>query len=136
MVAFLTHVGYSASIRVGDMQQSDVSNVKYADTREAVKDAEGKIKFFSDRIAALKDANPWITSVSADGLKAQEPALEEAIAQETRRGGCGPKCLALKQKLADTLDRAGKAEELASHEKMLLAAQTGPHVRAAVSSPP
>ena len=33
MVAFLTHVGYSASIRVGDMQQSDVSNVKYEDTR-------------------------------------------------------------------------------------------------------
>lgn len=125
MVAFLTHVGYSASIRVGDMQQSDVSNVKYEDTRGAVKDAEGKIKFFTDRIAALKEANPWITSVSADGLKAQGPALEEAIAQESRRGGCGPKCLALKKELADVMERAGKAEELSKHETMLLAAQNG-----------
>jgi len=124
-VALLTHVGYSASIRVGDMQQSDVSNVKYEDTRAAVTDAEGKIKFFTDRIAALKDANPWITSVSADGLKAQEPALEEAITQETHRGGCGPKCLALKKQLADVMERAGKAEELSKHETMLLAAQKG-----------
>ncbi|MBA2125068.1 hypothetical protein DLM45_02355 [Hyphomicrobium methylovorum] len=125
MVALLTHVGYSASIRVGDMQQSSVSNVKYEDTRAAVSDAEGKIKFFSDRIAALKDANPWITTVSADGLKAQAPALEEAIAQESRRGGCGPKCLGLKKELADVMERAGKAEELSKHESMLLAAQTG-----------
>lgn len=125
MVAFLTHVGYSASIRVGDMQQSDVSNVKYEDTRGAVKDAEGKIKFFTARIADLKEANPWITSVSADGLKAQGPALEEAIAQESRRGGCGPKCLALKKELADVMERAGKAEELSKHETMLLAAQNG-----------
>lgn len=125
LVALLTHVGYSASIRVGDMQQSDVSNIKYEDTRKAVDDAEGKIKFFTDRIAALKDANPWITTVSADGLKAQAPALEEAIEQESRRGGCGPKCLNLKKQLADVLDRAGKAEELAKHESMLLASQTG-----------
>jgi hypothetical protein len=125
MVAFLTHVGYSASIRVGDMQQSDVSNAKYDDTRDAVKDAEGRIKQFSDRIAQLKAANPWITTVSADGLKAQQPALEEAIAQETKRGGCGPKCLGLKQKLADIMEQAGKAEELASHESMLVAAQRG-----------
>lgn len=125
MVAFLTHLGYSASIRVGDMQQSDVSNVKYEDTRGAVKDAEGKIKFFTARIADLKEANPWITSVSADGLKAQGPALEEAIAQESRRGGCGPKCLALKKELADIMERAGKAEELSKHETMLLAAQNG-----------
>jgi len=124
-VALLTHVGYSASIRVGDMQQSDVSNVKYEDTRAAVTDAQARIKQFSDRIASLKAANPWITSVSADGLKAQEPALEEAIAQEAKRGGCGPKCLALKKELADTMERAGKAEELASHESMLLAAQRG-----------
>ncbi|CCB64457.1 hypothetical protein [Hyphomicrobium sp. MC1] len=125
MVAFLTHLGYSASIRVGDFQQSDVHNAKYEDTRDAVKDAEGRIKQFSDRISELKAANPWITTVSADGLKAQEPALEEAIAQESRRGGCGPKCLALKQKLADVMEQAGKAEELASHEAMLVAAQRG-----------
>lgn len=125
MVAFLTHLGYSASIRVGDMQQSDVSNAKYEDTRDAVKDAEGKIKFFSERIDALKKANPWITTVSADGLKAQQPALEEAIAQESRRGGCGSKCLGLKQKLADVMEQAGKAEELSSQTAMLLAAQRG-----------
>jgi hypothetical protein len=125
MVAFLTHVGYSASIRVGDMQQSDVSNVKYEDTRAAVKDAEGKIKFFETRIADLKSANPWITTVSADGLKAHVPELEEAIAQESRRGGCGPKCLALKKELADTQDRAAKAKDLNKNSEMLAAAQKG-----------
>jgi hypothetical protein len=125
LVAFLTHLGYSASIRVGDFQQSDVHNAKYEDARDAVKDAEGRIKQFSERIAQLKAANPWVTTVSADGLKAQEPALEEAILQESKRGGCGPKCLALKQKLADVMEQAGKAEELASHEQMLAAAQRG-----------
>lgn len=124
-VAFLTHVGYSATIRVGDMQQADVSNAKYQDYRSSVPEAEARVKQFTERIEQLKAANPWVTSVSADGLKAQADTVGEAIAQETRRGGCGPKCLALKEKQAGLLDQAAKAEELSSHEKMLAAAQTG-----------
>jgi hypothetical protein len=124
-VAFFTHVGYSASIRVGDMQQTGVQNTVHADTRKAVSEAEGKIKFFTERIASLKAANPWVTTVSADGLKGRIPAMEESIAQESRRGGCGPKCLALKEELAGVMEQIGAAEQLAEHEKMLAAAHDG-----------
>lgn len=125
MVAFATHVGYSASIRVGDMQQSSVQNAVHSDTRKAVADAEERIKFFEERIATLKSSNPWVTTVSAEGLKGKIPAIEEAIAQESRRGGCGPKCLNLKQELAGVMEQIGVAQQLGSHEQMLAAAHRG-----------
>lgn len=105
--------------------QAQVTNVKYEDSRKAIEDAEARIKFFETRIADLKSANPWITTVSADGLKGQIPAMEEAIRQESKRGGCGPKCLALQKDLAGIQERIGLAEQLGSHEKMLAAAHTG-----------
>ena len=125
LVAFMTHLGYSASIRVGDMQQSDVSNAKYEDTRTAVADAQVRIKQFTDRITELKAANPWVTTVDAEGLKAEAATLQEAIAQETRRGGCGPKCLALNEKYSDLVNRASVAEQLSEQEKQRAAAERG-----------
>lgn len=104
---------------------ASVQNVKYEDTRKAVEDAEARITFFETRIADLKGGNPWITSVSADGLKGQIPALQEAVRQEERRGGCGPKCLGLQKELAGIQERIALAEQLGSHEKMLAAAHTG-----------
>ena len=120
-----TNAGSLLWQRAASDSTANVQNVKYEDTRKAVEDAEARIKFFEGRIADLKGANAWVTSVSADGLKGQIPALEEAVAQESRRGGCGPKCLALKEKLAGVNERIGLAEQLGDHEKQLAAAHRG-----------
>ena len=89
-----------------------------------MKDAEGKIKFFTDRIAALKEANPGSPRFRQTVLKAQGPALE-AIAQESRRGGCGPKCLALKKDLADIMERAGRPKNSRSMKPCCSPLRTG-----------
>ncbi len=120
-----TNAGSLLWQRASSDNVAQVTNVKYEDSRKAIEDAEARIKFFETRIADLKGANPWITSVSADGLKGQAPALDEAIRQEAARGGCGPRCLALKEKLAELNGRIGLAEQLGSHETMLAAAHKG-----------
>lgn len=122
LVAFLTHVGYSASIRVGDFQQSDVSNAKYDDARTSVQEATTAVKLAEDNLKSFTDRNPWVTSVTADGMTAEAATMDEAIRQEERRGGCGPKCLALKQQQADLVSRAAAATHKTDLEKQRTAA--------------
>jgi hypothetical protein len=108
-----------------DVTQARVQTVKYTDTRDAVASAKDEVALFSKLIADLKEHNPWATSVSAEGLRGQIPALEEAIRQEARRGGCGPKCLALQKELAGLQERIGIAEKLDEHTRKLEAAKRG-----------
>jgi len=50
------------------------------------------------RLAELEGANAgWITTVTADALRAQLASAELAISQEAARGGCKAKCLARTQ---------------------------------------
>lgn len=118
----LTNAGSLLWQRAGAANEAQVTNIRYEDGRRAVEDAEARIKMMTARIDELKAANPWVTTVSADGLKGRIPALEEAVAQEARRGGCGPRCLKLKEELAGLMDQIGKAEQLGKHESMLAAA--------------
>jgi hypothetical protein len=108
-----------------DVTQATVQQAKYEDRRDAVATAKDEVALFKRLIDDLKAQNPWATSVSADGLKGQLPAIEEAVLQESKRGGCGPKCLALKEKLADVQKQIGVAEKLDDHTKKLEAANRG-----------
>lgn len=83
LVALYSHLGYGASVRVGDVQQATVQNAKYDGGREQVEEAKGTLKMFTQRLgsleadrAALIAANPWAPTVSAEGLKAQLAAME------------------------------------------------------------
>lgn len=83
LVALYSHLGYGASVRVGDVQQASVQNTKYDGAREQIEEAKTTGKMFSARLqtleaerAALVAANPWAPTVSADGLKAQLASMQ------------------------------------------------------------
>lgn len=107
-VAFYTHLGYGASLRVADIQQSGVSNVVHADTRKAVDNGEAQLKLLRDRLAQrtrerddMIAAAPWAAQVTPEALQGELATTDERIRQERARGGCGPVCAKL------MADRAG-----------------------------
>ncbi len=93
VVAYQSHIGYGAGVRVGDMQQTGVTNAKFDDARESLKSERANLDMWRKQLADLEAQNAWATTVTADSLRAKLPSLELAIAQEAKRGGCGPKCL-------------------------------------------
>ena len=120
-----TNASTTGVYKTTDVVQANVQQAKYVDRRDAVASAKDEVALFNKLIADLKAENPFATTVSADGLKGQVPAIEEAILQEAKRGGCGPKCLALKEQLADVQKRIGIAEKLDEHTAKLEAARRG-----------
>jgi hypothetical protein len=106
-----SHLGYGSSVRLGDMQQTGAQNAKHEDARRTVRDNEALLVTLTAARGQLVKEQPWAVTISADGLRAQIGAADEAIRQEERRGGCGPKCLALKR------DKAGLEERIATIEK-------------------
>ena len=125
VVDVTTNASTTGVYRTTDVTQATVQQTRYEDKRDAVASAKEEVALFTKLIDDLKAQNPWATSVSADGLRGEIPALEEAIRQEANRGGCGPKCLALKQQMADLQNRIGIAERLDEHTKRLEAARRG-----------
>lgn len=83
-----------------------VHNAKHDDARDEVKEGKASLEMWSKRLADLEAANAWAATVSADALRAQAAA-------EERRGGCGPRCLDIKRRLAiaeETTDLRSKIE--------------------------
>lgn len=123
LVAFLTHVGYSASIRVGDMQQASVQNTNYAAMQDAVIEEKTNLDMWRKQLSDLKDQNAWTASVTADGLRASLASADKAIELEGKRGGCKSKCLALMEKKADLEAKIATAEKVADLSKRIEATQ-------------
>lgn len=100
--------------RVADIQKATLQDTRHDDARRAVADLEAQQKFFTNRIAELQGSKGWHGVKPSAAYDGDIQASELAIAQETRRGGCGPKCLELTQGLAEL--KANQATS-AAHEK-------------------
>jgi hypothetical protein len=110
-IEFYSHAGYTAGLRGTNIGDAKVQQAKYTVSYDAVhEDKEALEKAVKER-DELKSANPWAEKTTAGALRAELPAVEEAIAQEARRGGCGPKCLALKEKKAGIESRIAVIED-------------------------
>lgn len=92
----LTNASSSGAIRSQNIHEATVQTTAAEVTKQKLEDARASLKLFQKRLEELK----WTGAVTADGLRAQLPAMDEAIRQESRRGGCGPKCLALQERKA------------------------------------
>ncbi|TXG78430.1 hypothetical protein E6Q11_01035 [Candidatus Dojkabacteria bacterium] len=123
IVAFYSHLGYGAGVRLGDMQQTGAQNIRYDDAREKVADNKTNLALWTKQLDELRTASPWVATVNADGLRAQLPAMNKAIELETKRGGCGPKCQSLMEAKAAQEDRIAKAEQRVDLEKRIAATQ-------------
>ncbi len=122
-MAFYSHIGYAAGIRVGDVQQSEVQNISFADARKSVEDNESALKMWHDRMAKLTAEQPWAATVKADGLRGDLAAAEKAIELETARGGCKAKCQGLMVQKGELEKRIATAEKAADITAQIAATQ-------------
>jgi hypothetical protein len=110
VVEWYSHNGYTAGLRGVDIGDAKVQQAKYQSAHVAVDDDKTNLDLWRKQLAELEAAHAWAPTVTASGLRDSLPAIDEAIRQETRRGGCGPKCLGLQRDKAAIAEKIGVAE--------------------------
>lgn len=118
-----THFGYTVGTRAAETQQTGVTNAAYKARQDQTASESRNLEMWRQQLAELQSANAWVATVRADGLRAQIDTADEAIRQEERRGGCGPRCLKLKQEKSSIEDKIAKAEAFADLSKRIEATQ-------------
>lgn len=113
-IEFFSHAGYTAGLRGSNIETTMVQNTKWDGAQETAKEDKAALKMWQERLAKLETEKGWVATVTADGLRAQIDSADEAIRQEERRGGCGPKCLKLKEAKGELGNKIAAAEERAS----------------------
>lgn len=136
-VALLTHVGYSASIRVGDMQQAAAQNANYAGRTDNVKELKDKIAFLEKRETQLdqemdalvsKKVGDWTVSTrpsSPEELDGLIEAKRLEATNEAKRKGCKRECEKRNNELAHLIALRGKAKEIQANSDQHAAALKG-----------
>ena len=123
LVALYSHLGYGASIRVGDVQQTAASNISYKARQDSSASEAKNLDMWRKQLSDLLEANAWAANVKADALRSQVETASKAIALETERGGCKSKCEG-KMRDRDALnERIGKIEQVADLTKRIEATQ-------------
>lgn len=125
VVAYQSHIGYGSGIRLGDMQQTKFHNAKL-ESEEAGLKSEGtnldlwrqQRKALADERAALVKDRPFVTTVTAEALRASLPVLDKKIAAEAAggRGGRKAGCKAECEKLND--EKVKVTEQIANVEML------------------
>lgn len=136
-VAFYSHLGYGAGVRVTDIQQTSVQNAKFEGRVDDTKKLEGQISNFEKRRDALDAEMATLVNVkvgewavttrpsSAAELDGAIDAKKLERDQEAKRGGCGNNCLKRNQELAHLTALRAKAAEIETNEKQHAAAVEG-----------
>lgn len=124
-VAYQSHLGYSAGVRVADIRVTQAKMDVASDDRDSIDQARRDKASAEAAIARLK----WLpTDVTASGIAAEISAKNEAIRQEklkVKKGtkdGCGPNCQKLMNELAELEKRKGAIEDLSKEKGRLQAA--------------
>lgn len=123
-VAYQSHIGYGAAIRLGDMQQTgfqhatlDNSRATLNGERERLSSLQEQHKVLVAERAAAMTGNPWLTAATATALRDEVKVLDERIAAEVagKRGrapGCKAECERLQGERKGVLERIGAVERL------------------------
>lgn len=107
---FFADLGYTIGQRDKSLSTAGYQQSAYTDSRDNVADIKRQLKVFEDNLAELTKANPFTTTVSADGLKEKLNSAQLAIDQEAARGGCKQKCLNLTKERDELANRIKTAE--------------------------
>lgn len=119
VIDITTNVSTGGAHKTSDVVQAHVQQTKYQDNRANVEELQGKLAFLQERQKQLKAHEGWQGAKPASAYDGDIAAKEEAIRQESRRGGCGPICLGLKQELAELQANQAVAAEHERNAKML-----------------
>lgn len=110
-------VGWQKDVTVTEAR---VQTTNYTDIGVTIAKAEDNERIYTNRIKHLSESNGgWVTTVTADALRARLPGLDLAIQQESKRGGCGPRCLERTKERDEVAARIGLLEEINKTEGML-----------------
>ena len=129
-IEFYTHAGYTAGLRGANLETSAVQNARYETRQDEVKEGRASLAMWEQRLAALTAEHGWTATVTADALRAQLASANLAIEQETKRGGCGPKCLdrtrerdAIAARIALAEERSSLAGKIEATKRVLAASR-------------
>lgn len=118
-VELVTHMGYTFGQRHQNVTQAVHQTVSYQEQRAALDEGKRDLAMWEKRLASLTAENGWSATVTADGLRARLPGLELAIQQESKRGGCGPKCLERTKERDEIASRVAILEERTDLQKRI-----------------
>jgi hypothetical protein len=124
MLDGITNSSTTGTHRVTDVHTASIQNTKAGNATSQLDTARATLAMQQQRLADLKKAQGWSASVTPVELKSRLDTADKAVAWEERRGGCGPKCIGLKQdrdKIAATLGAVTEHNKLSD---MILATQT------------
>ena len=88
-----SHVAFGTSHRASNIEHASLQNTAYDDQRKTIKEGETNIAMWSARLGKLEAEASWVTTQTADALRAEARA-------EEMRGGCRQKCESIKAKIA------------------------------------
>lgn len=106
-----SNMGVATSTRMGEVQKASVQQTTYAERKKASEEAEARLTLFGKQLGDLTSQNAWAATVSADGLRQQVADLQRSRDSESKLGGCGRKCRAIEDKIADVSGKIAVAEQ-------------------------
>lgn len=127
-VAFYSHIGYGAGVRVGSIQQTTVQNAKFEDKVDNTAKLNEKIATLEQRRKALDEemtalvatkVNGWAVTVRPSSAAELQGAIDAKTLerdQEAKRGGCKSNCLKRQQELGHLQALQAKAKEIETNE--------------------
>ena len=119
----ITNSSTTGTHRVSDVHVASVQNTNATNATTQLAEARKTLAMQQARLADMRKSQGWNASVTPHELQSRLETANEAIRQEERRGGCGPRCLALKgerDKVAATLGAVTEHNRLA---EMIVATQ-------------
>jgi hypothetical protein len=114
-----TNIGSVLWQRTNSLQSAKVDTIKFDDARDQVSEGKASLGMWTERLKKLEAENGWIATVTASSMRAQLASANLAIDQESKRGGCGPKCLAFTKARDDLSSKIALAEEKADLTKKI-----------------
>jgi len=119
----VSNFGSIAWQRTTDITEASMQQIRHDDTRSMVADNAATLQVMMQQRDKLLAENAWAGTVTADALRGQLAELEAAADREAARGGCGPKCEAIKARIIDTTERIGIVEQRTDLQSRIEAAQ-------------
>lgn len=122
IVCIMTAFGSVSHVFTESIVEANVQNVKLDDVGVTIAKEEDNERIYVNRLKSLSENNGgWVTSVTADALRARLPALELAIKNEEARGGCKRECERKTKERDEINSRIAVLETMARDEQMLKA---------------
>lgn len=113
----LSNMGVATANRMTDVQEAAFQQAKVAGIQKVSSTNEADVKRWQEH---LKNLN-WAPNITAEMARAQLQEKTEAAERESRRGGCGPRCEAIKREIVELQRQIGAIEERANLNKQIAA---------------